>query len=294
MRVRLFVGSILLVTALILVTVSVVRTGLPWGFRGHQAVILEATGMVDVALSEERIAREQRETAGVPPTPGLFLDVGDEVRVGRYSELRLRLPSGDVTVRDGGQVVLGTGAAGEPAVRLVRGLVHATSAGGQGALEILAVDLGATLDLRAPGGDVAAVVSVLVDGSGMSAAVLKGRASVRSPMGTADVQAGQVVAASQARGLRVEPRPTSLALTGSCADGQLTIAAPDGTQIFVAGGLHGPKDGTLRLNAPERATTVVAFARDVAGNVASQTLSCSSGADAGPKQSRSDRPGKPR
>jgi hypothetical protein len=271
-KVRIAVAALLLVVAVALPLLAVSSRGAPWGFRGHQAVLLEAAGTVEVSLSEERQARERRDSGAVSASPGLFLESGDEVRAGRYAEARLRLPAGEVIARDGARLVLGEGArAGKHHLSVAHGLVEVSVPSSDKPFEVKIDGLDAMLVLRA--GAEGGRMRVLVDNQGARAWVGAGSVEGRTSGGDATADSGKVVAIGSDRKPRVEAAPSSLEPSATCIARRLVVSAPDGTQVFAGGGLHYPAGGRVELDVPAR-STVPFFARDVVGNVAHVDVPC--------------------
>ena len=86
MKLRLVASLILSLVAIGLPVAAVVSNGPPWGFRGHEAVVLEVAGTVEAAVSEARRQKENRVDDKLDVVANLHLDSGDEVRVARLSQ----------------------------------------------------------------------------------------------------------------------------------------------------------------------------------------------------------------
>lgn len=275
MKARIAAAVVLLVLAIALPLVAVSSRGAPWGYRGHQAVLLEATGTVETAVSEARRAREGRDNAAVPPVPGLFLDAGDEIRVGRYSEARLRLPAGEVTIRDGARVVLGAGTPAQPALVVARGLVEVSTppdAPTAPPFEVAVDGLDASLVLRS-GGTGSGTMRLVVDGHGARAQVLQGSVEGRATGGDAHAEAGKALVVGADKKPRVEDAPAALPMQATCTGTKLVVDVADGTQVFAGGAIHYPQAGRIEAVVAARPEVAV-FARDVAGNVAFANVPC--------------------
>lgn len=262
MTLRFALAAFLIVVGLALPLAAVAKRGMPWGYRGHQAVLVEVAGNVEITLSEDRRMREKREDARVPSVPGLFLDAGDEVRASRYAEGRIRLPAGDVAVGDGAQVVVGI--AGKPGITLARGMLEVRLPSGTTPLDVKIDGVDAKLTLR-PGNE-GGTFRVLADGNGEVRALVKlGSAELSSSAGSELAEAGKLVVVGADKKPRVEALDTAaLTLTVTCDGKKLTTMTSPGTQVFVAGNVLYPRDGKVTVDV--HGGQVPVFARDVAGS----------------------------
>ncbi len=267
MKARLATAAFFVVIGILLPVVAVAKRGPPWGFRGHDAVLLEATGDVEIMASEQRRQREKREDAALEPKAGLFLDAGDEVRVSRYGQARLRTPTADLVVGDAADVVLG-----DKDVTITRGIVDVRLPGGTTPFEVKAAGVAGKLTLR-PGGGEGGAVRVLVDGSGaLRALVQSGSCEGTAPGGDEIAESGRVVVVGPDKKPRVEAKPTALALTPRCDGKKLTVDVPAGAQVFVGAKVRYPKDGQVVVDVAGGKVPV--FARDLAGDTARVEADC--------------------
>lgn len=263
MTLRLGAAAALLVLGLLLGGMAVSQHGKPWGFRGHAALLAEATHHVELVPSSERAERDRLDDALLPATRGAFLDAGDSVRVGVHSEARLALPGSALVVGDGSLVVLT-----EQGARLRQGQLDVTVARGAAPL-VLAIESPAA-ELRLRAADAEGSFRVFADGKA-EARVLVRAGSVEGASGASaqTATAGKVLALGADKVLRVEEPASSLAVTAVCADQRVTVQAPAATQLFIDGAVHWPVDGKVNVATvaahPQRANV---FGRDVAGNIA--------------------------
>ncbi len=274
MKLRLVAALILLLIAIGLPVAAVSSNGPPWGFRGHQAVVLEVTGTVEAASSEARRQKENRVDDKLDVVPNLHLDSGDEIRVARLSQVRLRFDNAEVTVGDGARIVVGDGK-----VTLARGLLNVTLVPGKKAFDV-GLDNGAVVVVRSGGGAVSATASVISDGKGgVRAIVADGSLEARTPSGEALSEPGKVLVVEGDKA-RVIDRPTSLAVTVSCQSGKLNVVAPPQVQLFAASALAypdvspGADSGSAIVDVDPGTGEIGVFARDVVGNVARATGNC--------------------
>lgn len=276
MKLRLVAALILLLIAIGLPVAAVSSNGPPWGFRGHQAVVLEVTGTVEAAASEARRQKENRVDDKLEVVPNLHLDSGDEIRVARLSQLRLRFDNAEVSVGDGARIVVGDGK-----VTLARGLLNVTVTPGSSkrAFEV-GLDNGAVIVVRSGGGAVAASATVVSDGKGgVRAVVADGSLEARTPSGETLSEPGKVLVVEGDKA-RVIDRPSALNVTVTCQSGKLNVVAPPQVQLFAASALTypdvspGADSGSAIVDVDPGTAEVGVFARDVVGNVARVTGSC--------------------
>jgi hypothetical protein len=265
-KARIAVAVVLLVIAVALCVAAVSGRGAPWGWRGHQAVVLEAAGTVEVTK-----AGQGGDGSATRPVAGLFLDAGDELRAGRYSEVRLRTPGGLVILKDGAHVVIGPGTSGKPVISVERGAVDVQRPAGMAPFLVGVDGLGATIAIRAgtDGGE----AHVLVDGHGARAWVKSGSAEGTAAGGDENAETGKVLVIGEDKKPRIEDAPSSLALAPVCERGKLVVTAPDGAQLFIGGKLLYPDKGQLVVDSGARAEMTI-FGKDFVGNVAHTTVKC--------------------
>lgn len=280
-KLRLVASLVLLLIAIGLPVAAISTNGPPWGFRGHQAVVLEVAGTVEAAASEARRQKEARVDDKLEVAPNLHLDAGDEVRVARLSQARLRFENAEVTIGDGARVVIGSGR-----IQLARGLLTVKTQtlggplGGDGARKPfeVALDSGTLVVVRA--GAQEAVATILADGKGGARAfVVDGSLEARSTSGETLSEPGRLLVVEGDKS-RVIDRPTALAITASCANGKLNIVAPPQVQVFGGGALTypdttpGAETGSAIVDVDPGTAEVALFARDVVGNVARVVGNC--------------------
>lgn len=272
MKLRLVASLILLLIAIGLPVAAVSSNGPPWGFRGHQAVVLEVAGTVEGAASEARRQKENRVDDKLDIAPNLHLDTGDEIRVARLSQLRLRFDNAEVSVGDGARVVVG-----DNKLTLARGQVSVTTTTGKKAFEIN-LDNGAVVVVR--GGASSATANVVADGKGGARAVVAdGSLEARTPSGETLSEPGKVLVVEGDKS-RVIDRPAALTITVTCQSGKLSVVAPPQTQLFGNGALSypdvspGAESGSAIVDVDPGAGDVAIFARDVTGNVARVVGNC--------------------
>ncbi|MBI1947649.1 MAG: hypothetical protein HYS27_18315 [Deltaproteobacteria bacterium] len=266
MKLHLGVGVALFVVGLALAAVGLAQHGKPWGFRGHAAVLAEATHNVELVPSSGRAEREHLDDALLPKTAGAFLDVGDSVRVGVHSEARLVRPGGSVVLGDGTRATLT-----EKGLRLDQGTLDVTVAAGGAALVVELTAPATTLTLRAA--DVDGAFRVLTDGKAEARVLVRaGSIDAASGAGATTVTAGKVLAVGTDGTPQVGDPPSSLGVSAACADRRVTVQAPPATQLFVDGALYFPEGGQLTVaTVPEHPERAHVLGRDVAGNVAPVT-----------------------
>jgi hypothetical protein len=276
MKARFAVASLLLVLGVALSIVAIATKGAPWGFRGHQAVVVEAVGDVEIMASDARASRRGGEER-LLAAPGTWLDTGDELRVGRYGDVRLRLPGVRIAARNGAALRIT-----QDAATLLRGLIDVEldaddpPPGGSFTLSADAQDAPIVLDGK--GGS----FTVISDGVGdVTVFVRTGSATVTTSAGPVAADAGELLALDPTGKARELPPPKALPIAASCSDGRVRIslgssAAPAvGTQVFAGRSLVLPSSNRIDIEAPPAVSEVVVMARDVAGNVApARTVPC--------------------
>jgi hypothetical protein len=274
MKLRLVVAGILLLVAIGLPLAAVSGNGAPWGFRGHDAVVVAVVGNVEATASDARRARQHSLDDKLPVSTHLRLDKGDELRVARLGQARLRFPTADVTVGDGGRVVVDTGV-----VELKRGLLRVDLPARAQHSFTVKVE-GAVVVVR--GGDLAATATFVADGVGAVRAIVKdGSLDTRAGQKDLLVEAGRLLVVD-AGGADAIDLPGTFAVTATCAAGRLEVTAPPATQVFAAGALAyptatpGAQAGRAAIDAAGTSGDVVVVGRDVAGRVARATASCGS------------------
>ena len=273
MKLRLVASLVLLLIAVGLPVAAVSTNGPPWGFRGHQAVVLEVTGTVEGAASESRRQKAGAVDDKLEVVPNLHLDNGDELRVARLSQARLRFENGVVTVGDGAKLIVGN-----QRLRLARGLLAVETLPGARPFEI-ELDSGAVIAVRS--GGQAAHARVISDGKGGARAVVEdGSLEARTALGETLSEPGKVLVIEGIKAQAID-KPTSLPITATCSGGtRLNIIAPGQAQIFGGGALvypdvtAGEPTGSAMVDVDPGTGDVSIFARDVVGNVARATVSC--------------------
>ena len=269
MKVRVLLSVALLIIGIGLPIAALGTKGPPWGFRGHRAVLLDASGDVEIKASDMRAQREGLDDASLHETPGLRLDDGDVIRVGRFSEARVRMPNVDIELHDGSRATIGDG-------RLVfgRGLGRVRVAPGARPLKVEVGDAGALVTIQ-PG-----ITTIAADAKGTFIAyVEQGSAQLSSPK-AGDISAQESSMLYLTRDGRADeiPAPTSLSFGAVCEStraSRVTGSAPRTTQIYAFGQLVYPEvDGTFVIETPSLVSEVFVFARDPAGNTATKVLAC--------------------
>lgn len=265
-------GIVLLVVGLVLAVGAAVVFGAPWGFRGAPAVLLEATGDVEITAGPTRSGgREEQGT--VAATPGLRMHVGDVVRVGRFSEARLRFPTADVALKDGARAHLADG-------RIVLGRGVAEIVVKEGARATL-VDVEGPVP-ETPDGQVSvqpgrAIVSC--DGKGTCAVVVKeGSAQATSALGGESAERAQILVLQRGAAPAVKPAPTKVEVAAECASATKSVVgtAALATQVWLNGKMdYADASGKFSLPWPPGASEAILFAKDAAGNVDRKLVVCS-------------------
>lgn len=277
MQLRAVISAVFLLIGLGLPIGAVVSNGPPWGFRGRAAVMLESVGGVEVYPSAERARRHRLPDGAQPGSAGLALYAGDEVRVATLSHVTLRRPLSDVSLEDGGRVLIEAGW-----IELERGLanleVRATAyapAAELGAERVRNAGLGA--DVRLEPGQYRAAA----DGKGsFFLFVHTGRGVVEGRDGDViTVEAGQFLASLPGAVPAVRRAPARLRLEAifarqtTSSAGTVAGRTQPGAQVYLDGKLIYPEpDGTFHVSVAPGTADVVVFARDLAGNVARMTL----------------------
>jgi hypothetical protein len=268
-KVRVLLSVALFIIGIGLPIAALSTKGPPWGFRGHRCVLLDATGDVEVKASDMRAQREGLEEAALKETPGLRLDDGDVVRVGRFSEARLRMPNADIELHDGSRVTIGDG-------RLIfgRGLGRVRVTPGARPLKIEIDGTDATVTVQ-PG-----VTTIASDAKGTFIAYVEQGSAQLSSSKAGDISAQESSMLHLTKDGRAEevPAPTTLSFQATC-DGarqsRVKGTAPRATQLFAFGQLVYPDtDGSFAIETPGLVTEAFVFARDPAGNTATKVLAC--------------------
>lgn len=270
MRLRVVVGILLLLVGVGLPLAAMSSHGPPWGFRGHRAVVIEVTGTVEGTISEARRAREQALDDKLAIVPNARLDVGDEVRVARLSQARLRLEGADVVLGDGVRMVL------VPAgLRLTRGLVEVALREGARTFTV-ELETGGSIILRGVG----ASARILADGKGNAVGwVSDGSLEGRTVRGEVLGEPGRelMIRGDEAS---VADRRTALTVSATCANQKVNVVAPFMTQVFAAGALAypdvaaGADTGSVLLDVDAGTSAVPVLVRDVHGQLGKTSASC--------------------
>ncbi|MDP2340286.1 MAG: hypothetical protein Q8O67_04960 [Deltaproteobacteria bacterium] len=273
MKLRLVASLVLLLIAVGLPVAAVSTKGPPWGFRGHQAVVLEVTGTVEGAASESRRQKSGHVDDKLDVVANLHLDTGDELRVARLSQARLRFENALITVGDGAKLVIG-----DRRLKLSRGLLQVETTAGTRPFEV-ELDNGAVIAVRS--GGKTAQARIIADGKGGARGVVEeGSLEARTTSGEALSEPGKVLVIEGDHAQSID-KPTSLTVTATCSGGtRLNIVAPGQVQVFGGGALTypdvtaGAPTGSAMVDVDPGTGEVGIFARDVAGNVARTTVSC--------------------
>lgn len=270
-KLRLVASLVLMLIAIGLPVAAVTSNGPPWGFRGHQAVVLDAVGTVEGTASEARRQKEGRVDEKLDVTPNLHLDTGDEIRVARFSLARLRFQNAVIGIGDAARVVVGDGK-----LTLTRGVIAVETVAGQKPFEV-ALD-GATLVVRS--GDKAATATIIADGKGGARAdVVNGSLEARTASAETLSEPGRLLVIEGDKA-RIIDCPTSLTLTATCQGNKVNVVAPPQVQLFAGGSLAfadavaGSDSGSALVDVDAGAKDVVVFGKDVVGNVARIVASC--------------------
>jgi len=270
MKLRLVVGFLLLLVAVGLPMAAMSSHGPPWGFRGHQAVVVEVTGTVEGTASEARRAREKALDDKLTISRNSRLDAGDELRVARLSRAHLRTAGADVTVSDGVHLRVT-----DSGVRLTRGVVDVALRDGARTFTV-ELDTGGTIIMRGVG----ATGRVLADGKGgASAWVRDGSLEGRTARGEVLAEPGRQLSIRGEEAVVVD-KPAAVNVTATCAIQKLNVVAPALTQVFAAGALAypdvsaGADTGSVILDVEAGTSEVAVLARDVHGQVGKTIASC--------------------
>jgi hypothetical protein len=242
-------GALLLVVGVALPVASVMQRGAPWGFRGHRGVLVEVVG--DVQVNDAEANRRDHKV-------GAWLEIGDELRAGRFSILRARLGEAELGVTDSGVVRLT-----QKGALFSSGALDVTVPTGPGKLVLEIEGFEQSLTVSPAGSD--ARVRVLADGKG--AAFAHVRAGSVDASGT-NVETGQLLTLRRGQAPKITPAPSSVELTATCDGAKVSLTASAGTQVFVPGFVRVSDGSKIDLDAPAGASRVVVSARDIAGNVA--------------------------
>jgi hypothetical protein len=270
MKLRLVAALLLMLIAVGLPLAAMSKDGPPWGFRGHQAVVVGVAGTVEATASEQRQQHTNAIDDKLDVAPNLHLDAGDKVRVARLGEARLRFPSANVVVGDGASLLVGV-----DGVTLSRGVVTATLLEGAEAFTVV-LDAGGTIRGKGAG----AVLIVLADGKGgAQARVENGSAEARTARGDRELAPGKVLRLSADDAVLLD-KPTSLDISATCAATKLNVVAPAQTQIFAAGTLAypdvaaGADTGSAILDVEAGSSDVFVLGRNVFGQVGQARAAC--------------------
>ena len=269
-KLRLVASLVFLLIAMGLPVAAVSSRGPPWGFRGHEAVVLDVVGTFECEASASRRQRDGIVDGKLEVVPNLHLDVGDEIRVARLSQVRLRFEGSVATVSDGGRIVIGP-----QRIHLSRGRLVVEVQSNFKPFEI-ELESGCLIALRS-----GTTATIIADGKGGARAVVaNGSLDVRAKSGET-VLGPEKMLIVEGAGVRVIDVPTSLVVTASCSGGtRVNIVAPGQVQIFAAGALLYPDVsigevmGSVVVDLDPGTTEVGVFARDVVGHVTHQYASC--------------------
>lgn len=268
---------VLLVVAIALPIVAVVQRGPPWGYRGHPAVLVELTGTVELYPSEEKLAR--LGDGAIKPKAGMFLDAGDKLLVGRYSEARVRMPTGDVVLGDDAHVIIDPGGSTGTELRLLRGLVQVMLPQGITPFEIALPAHDGKITLRpGQGGGSFRLVS---DGKAEVRAYVRSGSAEAQVAGDANAETNKILVVDGGRVPRVMDVP-ALAPIATCDNTKLTLAVPNATQVFALKELRYPIGGSVSFDLPAARPSVTVYARDVTGAFWNGTVPCAAPPPAAP------------
>jgi hypothetical protein len=254
------IAVFLLVVGVSLPIVGVLKRGAPWGYRGHRGVVVELSGDTQVADRDGNKKESQR---------GSWLEVGDELRAGRFSLATGQVSEGHFTISDSGLVRLT-----DKGVLLVSGALDVTVPVGAKPLKIQIEGFDSVLTVR-PAAEPGRV-RVLADMQGFAAAHV--RAGSMDDSGQ-NVELGQVLTLVRGQPSSLGAPLPSLALQASCDGQKLTVTAPAGVQVF-APGFARVSNGRapLVMDVLGGQKTLVVSARDVSGQAAPPVeVTCSSG-----------------
>lgn len=269
MRARLAATIFLLVIAVALPVVAMLKKGPPWGYRGHAAVILEVTNDVELSASDAKRLALGGVDMVMTPTPGTFLDAGDEVRVGRYSEARLRLPEGEVVLGDDARVRVGV-----HRLEVLRGLVDVVLPRGTSPFEIALPSHDGKLMLRA--GDQGGSFRIVSDGKSEVRAFVRTGSAEAVAAGDAHAESGQILILAHGRVPRAEPGLAAALFTpvATCDNKQLSVEVPGASQVIALRQLRYPDNGSAVFALKELTPAVPVLARDVTGRVWRVSVPC--------------------
>jgi hypothetical protein len=270
LRVKARVAAIvvLLVVAIALPIVAIAKKGPPWGYRGHAAVLVEVTGAVELDPSEAR--RAKMGDGAWKPEVGLFLDKGDGIRVGRYSEARLRMPAGDVALGDDARIVVDEGGATGIELRLLRGFIEVTLPQGITPFEVHRPTHDGKITLRP--GQAGGSFRIVSDGKEVRAWVRSGSAEA-VVAGDANAETGKILVVNTTRVPTVIDG-SGFAPTATCDNTKLVVTAPNTTQVFALKELKYPAGGSVSFDLPTARPAVPVYARDVTGAHWDTTVPC--------------------
>ena len=270
MKLRVIAGVLLLLVAVGLPLAAMSNDGPPWGFRGHQAVIVEYVGTVEATASAARMQKARAIDDKLEVGVNARFDVGDEFRVARLSQLRLRFAGADLVAGDGARLVIGTAG-----IRLVRGVVDIALRDG-GRSFVVDLDTGGALTVRGTG----ATARVLADGKGGAHAwVDNGSLEGRVAKGEVLAEPGRLLVV-RGEEATLADKPGAVEVTATCTAGKLNVVAPAQTQVFAAGTLAYPDvasdagTGSLVIEIEQGIGEVQIVARDVFSQLGRATASC--------------------
>ncbi|HEY1101456.1 MAG TPA: hypothetical protein VGF99_21130 [Myxococcota bacterium] len=270
MKLRLVAALLLLLVAVGLPLAAMSNDGPPWGFRGHQAVLVEVTGTVEATASEARRDKNNSIDDKLEVAANLHFDVGDEIRVARLSRALLRFPSADVVVGDGARVLVGN-----DAVTLARGVVDIELRGAARTFTVT-LDAGGSLVVRGSG----AHLVVLADGKGGTQAFVRdGSVEARTQKGDRLLEGGKLLVIRDDEASVVDP-PATIEISATCSAAKLNVVAPAQTQVFAAGTLSypdvapGAATGSVVLDVDAGAKEAFVLGRNVYGHVGQTRVAC--------------------
>lgn len=261
MKARFAAGIALFVVGLTLPIVAVASSGAPWGFRGHAAVLLETSGLVEMTAGEASIKDKGLSDAAMKPVDGMFLEAGDEVRVARLAEARVKFPNGTVAFGDGARALLTT-----KGVRLNDGAIEVDVS--RGTMPFVVEVVNPSSELRVRPAAESGVVRIVADGkSEVRAYVVRGSVEGVASGGAVSAETGKLLIIGADNKVRAESPPAKLPMEASCDGDSLVVNAPPATQVFALRKLSYPDGGKVILPV-NGANEVPVFARDAAGNLA--------------------------
>jgi hypothetical protein len=270
MKLRVIAGVLLLLVAVGLPLAAMSSDGPPWGFRGHQAVVVEYVGTVEATASAARMQKSRAVDDKLEVGVNARFDVGDEFRVARLSQLRLRFAGADIVAGDGARLMIGTAG-----IRLVRGVVDIALRDG-GRSFVVDLDTGGAMTVRGTG----AMARVLADGKGGAQAwVDNGSLEGRAARGEVLAEPGRLLVVRGDEATLAE-KSSAVEVTATCTAGKLNVVAPAQTQVFAAGTLAYPDvasdagTGSLVIEIEPGIGEVQIVARDVFSQSGRTTASC--------------------